>query len=205
MNITGLHCWRAMSFALALTVAGVVAWGSASAQQGASDGQPHSGDPWIDAALTDINRYGALYQATFTDELVRYHGAPRELVVELLRQRGWAPGDVYYACALAQVVGRPCRHVVEQWQQRSEEGWGALAESLGVAPNSAGAERLKQGVEASYQRWARPLDLVEQLRVEQLRAETAGRAVQRAGDPGDAPASGQEAGPPTGKVPTPGN
>ena len=30
-----------------------------------------------------------------------------DLVAELLVNRHWAPGDVYYACSIAQVIGRP--------------------------------------------------------------------------------------------------
>ncbi|MDQ3205199.1 MAG: hypothetical protein M3Q40_01495 [Pseudomonadota bacterium] len=117
----------------------------------------------MQAALSDINRYGVLYQATFVDELVRYQAAPRELVIDLLRQRAWAPGDVYYACALARQVGRPCRHVVERHRAQGAPAWGAVSTSLGVAPGSPQAQRLKRGVEASYGRWARPLDLIREV------------------------------------------
>ena len=40
----------------------------------------------------------------------------RVKLVDLLA-RHWAPGDVYYACALAQLIGRPCRYVVEVWER----------------------------------------------------------------------------------------
>lgn len=158
----------ALALACAVTPAGASPQAPAKSQAPETAREPRSADPWIDAALADINRYGARYPATFTDELVRYHGAPRELVIELLRERNWAPGDVYYACALAQTLGRPCRHVVALRQRGDGESWSELAGSPGVA--SAQAQRLKQELEASYRRWARPIELVEQMRAQMAQA-----------------------------------
>jgi hypothetical protein len=47
--------------------------------------------------------------------------------------RRWAPGDIYYACAIAQTLGRPCRYVVDEWDRNHGKGWGALAKELGIA------------------------------------------------------------------------
>src|SRR3546814_18459926 len=74
---------------------------------------PRSGDAWVDTQLADINAYGSRYRGAFVDDLVRYHAAPRDLVNELVDARNWAPGDVHYACPLAQVVGRPWRSRLE--------------------------------------------------------------------------------------------
>src|SRR5690606_23869165 len=97
------------------------------------------------------------YRGAFVDELVRYHAAPRELVDELVDERHWAPGDVYYACVLAQVLGRPCRALVETWGQSHDEGWAAVAGQAGIARRPEAAARLKQAITDSYARWGRPL------------------------------------------------
>src|SRR6476619_704905 len=73
-----------------------------------------TGDAWVDATLVDIDRYAARYPDAFVDEMVRYHGAPRELVDELLGDRRWSAGDIYFACTLAQFAGQPCRTAVLQ-------------------------------------------------------------------------------------------
>lgn len=122
---------------------------------------PRTGDAWIDAQLADINAYGARYRGAFVDELARYHAAPRELVEELVDQRNWAPGDVYYACALAQVVGRPCRAVADAWGQSHADGWAAVAGQVGVAQRPDAIARLKRDIADSYARWGRPLATVE--------------------------------------------
>lgn len=125
---------------------------------------PATGDDWIDARFADLDRYAGRHRATFVDELVRYRDAPRELAETLLAEAGWSAGDLYFACALAQVVGRPCRAVVDARQEEPAATWSALAERLGAAPGSAPFRRLKQGYVASYRRWARPLEPDAELR-----------------------------------------
>lgn len=135
----------------------------AAAQDFAYPWAPRTGDAWVDAQLADINQYGARWPEPFADELARYQGAPRSLVDELL-QRRWAPGDIYFACALAQASGRPCRAVVAEWDQRHGEGWGVLAQRLGIKPGSPAFHQLKRGFVPSYDRWARPIRLDATLR-----------------------------------------
>ena len=149
---------------LLLAVALALTAGPALAQAFTFGWNPRSGDVWIDTHLTDINRYGMRYREPFVDELVRYRGAPRDLVVELLDRR-WAPGDIYYACTIAQILGRPCRYVVQEYERNHGEGWGALAKRLGIKPGSAEFHRLKQGFVPTYQRWGRPIRVDADVRV----------------------------------------
>ena len=150
-----LRAWRwlaAACLACSLLLPGIVC-----AQDPATQWAPRSGDAWIDRQLDDINHYAERYRGAFIDEVVRYHAAPRELANDLLGKRQWAPGDVYYACALAQVAGRPCRVVVEAWEQGHAEGWEAIARQLGVTDRADANARLKQQITDSYVRWGRPL------------------------------------------------
>ena len=149
---------------LALVLAFAAFAGRANAQDLTASWSPRSGDVWVDTWLGDMNRYGARYREPFIDELVRYHGAPRPLVVELLEQRRWAPGDIYFACALASSLGRPCRYVVDMYEADRGQGWGVVAQRLGIKPGSAEFHRLKKGFVPTYDRWARPIDLDDDLR-----------------------------------------
>ena len=151
----GLVAWVALALAFA---------GTATAQGSGTDWDPRSGDAWVDAQLADINRYGSRYREPFVDEIVRYYGAPRALVNELLAKRRWVPGDVFYACAIAQVLGRPCRHVADEWDRNRGKGWGVVAAELGVKPGSAEFHSLKRGFVPTYDRWARPIDIDRDLR-----------------------------------------
>lgn len=139
-----------------------LATGSAQAQDFTFGWNPRSGDVWMDVWLGDMNRYGNRYRDPFVDELVRYHAAPRDLVVDLLARR-WAPGDIYFACALAKLAGRPCRYVVELWERDHGQGWGAMAKRLGIKPGSPQFHQLKRGMVPSYDRWGRPIELDAQL------------------------------------------
>jgi hypothetical protein len=150
--------------AATLLAAGLAASaGTAHAQTFSLGWNPRSGDVWVDVWLGDMNRYGSRYRDPFVDELVRYHGAPRDLVVELLTRRHWAPGDVYYACALARLIGRPCRYVVDIWERDHRQGWGVVAKRLGIKPGSAQFHQLKRGMVPTYDRWGRPIELDAQL------------------------------------------
>ena len=156
-----MHRKLATASLLAALLAGA---GAATAQDFVFGWNPRSGDVWVDQTLGDINDYGYRYRESFIDELVRYYGAPRDYVGSLLLSERWAPGDVYYACAIGQVTGRSCRYVAEQWEQHHGEGWGAMAQRMGIKPGSEEFHRLKQGFVPTYDRWARPIELDDRLR-----------------------------------------
>lgn len=155
--------WRTRAFVLLLALAAMTG-GSAAAQDFTVGWNPRSGDVWVDTWLGDMNRYGSRYREPFIDELVRYHGAPRPLVLDLLDNRHWAPGEIYYACAIASIIGRPCRYVVDVYEADRGQGWGVIAQRLGIKPGSPEFHRLKKGFIPTYDRWARPIELDDQLR-----------------------------------------
>lgn len=142
-----------LSVALGVASAGVLA------QNVSLNWDPRTGDVWVDSRLADVNQYGTRYREPFIDELHRYYGAPRDLVTDLLVNRRWAPGDVYYACAIASIIGRPCRYVVDEWERDHGQGWGAVAQRMGIKPGSAEFHRLKRGFVPTYDRWGRPITL----------------------------------------------
>ncbi|MEO6263887.1 MAG: hypothetical protein ABIO58_02805 [Luteimonas sp.] len=153
---------KAIFLAAALSAAA----GGVVAQDFVFSWNPRSGDVWVDNRLNDINQYGYRYRDPFIDEMTRYYGAPRDLVSDLLINRRWAPGDIYYACALAQVVGQPCRSVVDQWDRNHGQGWGVIAMRHGIKPGSPQFHRLKKGFVLTYDRWGRPIQIDDALRVD---------------------------------------
>ncbi|HST45750.1 MAG TPA: hypothetical protein VLK29_11070 [Luteimonas sp.] len=116
-----------------------------------------TGDAWSDRQLHDIDLYAARHRDAFVDELVRYFDAPRAFVEGVLAQPGWRAGELYYACAVARVAGRPCRAVAELRARARQAPWESLAAQVGIEPGSAQAARLGESFAASYRRWARPL------------------------------------------------
>ena len=151
--------WKSRFAGLFVALVGMSGAGAASAQDYTYGWNPRSGDVWVDTWAGDVNRYGSRYRDPFVDEMVRYYGAPRDLVTDLLVDRRWAPGDVYLACSLASIIGRPCRYVVDIWERDHGQGWGNVAQGLGIKPGSAEFHRLKKGFVPSYDRWGRTITI----------------------------------------------
>ncbi|MEO6366045.1 MAG: hypothetical protein ABIO38_08380 [Luteimonas sp.] len=150
--------------ALSAATAVMMAAAPVDAQDFVFGWNPRSGDVWVDQRLGDINQYGTRYREPFIDEMTRNYAAPRDLVSDLLVRQRWAPGDVYYACSIAQQIGRPCRYVVDEWNRDHGQGWGAMAQRMGIKPGSAEFHRLKKGFVPTYDRWSRPIVLDADLR-----------------------------------------
>ena len=75
----------------------------------------------------------------------------------------FAPGDVYMACSIASIIGRPCRYVVDYYDRDRGQGWGNIAKQMGIKPGSPEFHRLKQGFVPVYDRWSRPIVLDSEL------------------------------------------
>ncbi|MEO6064230.1 MAG: hypothetical protein ABIP49_00420, partial [Lysobacterales bacterium] len=155
---------RIRLLALSAATVAVMATAPVTAQDFVFGWNPRSGDVWVDQRLGDINQYGTRYREPFIDEITRNYAAPRDLVSDLLVRQRWAPGDVYYACSIAQQIGRPCRYVVDEWNRDHGQGWGAMAQRMGIKPGSAEFHRLKKGFVPTYDRWGRPIVLDADLR-----------------------------------------
>lgn len=154
------HSLKRLMLAAALTT--VI--GTAAALDPVLSWNPRTGDAWVDVRLGDINQYANRYRAPFVDEMVRYYGAPRSLVDQLLNTRRWTPGDVYYACAIARTTGRACRDVVNAYDEDRGQGWGVIAKRMGIKPGSAHFHTLKRSFVRTYDRWGRPILLDAELR-----------------------------------------
>jgi hypothetical protein len=155
-----------------------------------------TGDAWVDATLADIDRYAARYPDAFSDELVRYHGAPRALVAQLRESGHWQAGDIYFACVAAQVAGQPCRRLVEQRNRDTSQAWDAIARGFGVGAGSRGFQQLKRTLVESYARWARPLQVDASLHSDFPKLPLAPPAKP---EPGSRPPAAKAAGPAKGK------
>lgn len=127
-----------------------------------------TGDVWLDQRIGEVNDYGTRYREPFISELNRNYGAPRSLLEDLLQRRGWSPGDVYYACAMARSLNVPCSDIVRDYERHRADGqgWGALAQSRGIKPGSAAFHAMKRGTVATYDRWGNPITLGTTSRVD---------------------------------------
>lgn len=107
---------------------------------------PRTGDVWVDAQLRDMNVYARDDRNGFIDDVVVSFGAPRYVVNQYVVDRRWAPGDVYYACALAHQLRVPCLNVLRDYDKNRGQGWGVIAKRMGIKPGSAQFHALKGNV-----------------------------------------------------------
>ena len=104
---------------------------------------PRTGDGFVDAQLGDINVFASGNKDGFIDDVVVSFGAPRYLVREYYYDRRWAPGDIYYACAIAYQLRRPCVEILDIYERDHGQGWGVIAQRLGIKPGSPAFHALK--------------------------------------------------------------
>ena len=130
-----------------------------------------TGDVWVDTRLGEIDDYGRRHRGPFLDEMAGYYGAPRPLLLELLDERGWAPADVYYACAIARALGIPCIDVVHEYDRHPGQGWGAVAKRMGIKPGSAAFHALKRGQVDTYGHWGETIVIDRPVRVDWSRPD----------------------------------
>ncbi|HQZ31827.1 MAG TPA: hypothetical protein PLG89_08205 [Arenimonas sp.] len=140
------------SFLPLALAAALVCSAGAQAQTISLNYSPRTGDVWIDARLGEINTYGRGDPDYFYDDMYSSYGVPRDYVRDLFVNQRWAPGDIYYACALAQLLDRPCRDIVSDYNRHPGQGWGALAQRMGIKPGSAQFHALKGRVDKGHGR-----------------------------------------------------
>lgn len=56
-----------------------------------------------------------------------------------------SPADAYLIFSLGELSGRPAGYVLERYRVEKGQGWGALAQSLGIKPGSKEFHALKSG------------------------------------------------------------
>jgi hypothetical protein len=110
---------------------------------------PQTGDAWMDVQLRDMNVYTRGNTDGFIDDIVISFGAPRQIIREYVVDRRWAPGDVYYACALAYEMHRPCLDNLREYDKNNGKGWGVIAKRMGIKPGSSEFQALKGRVSNS--------------------------------------------------------
>ena len=157
-----LHSPRNLALAVCLTLSAI--GGAAHAQTVGYN--IRTGDVWVDSRLGEINDYGTRYRDPFISELSNHYGAPRPYLTELITVRRWAPADVYYACSIAYSLGRPCQEIVREYDRNPGQGWGVIAQRLGIKPGSKAFHDFKRGTVATYDRWGYPVALDRNVRVD---------------------------------------
>lgn len=139
----------------------------ASAQQTAEKSEAyrvHTGDPWVDSQLQDINHYAERYPDSFLDEVSRYAGVSRGYVAALMFTHQWQAGDIYFACFWAKATERSCRDAVQAWsrfvpEEGEDKRWADVVAQMPVTPSNPHWRALRHAIVASHDHWDRPITL----------------------------------------------
>jgi hypothetical protein len=138
-----------MTLKHALLALGLCLSTNAFAEEYAFGFNPRTGDAWMDVQLKDMNVYTRGNTDGFINDVSITFGAPRSLIHEYVVDRRWAPGDVYYACALAYQMHRPCLDTLRDYDKNNGHGWGVIAKRMGIKPGSSEFQALKGRVSNS--------------------------------------------------------
>ncbi len=121
----------------------------ANAEEYAFGFSPRTGDAWMDMQLTEMNVYTRGSTDAFIFDVVSNFGAPHSLVSEYVLERRWAPGDIYFACALAYQLRVPCINILREYDKNNGKGWAVIARRMGIKPGSPEFQVLKGRVGSS--------------------------------------------------------
>jgi hypothetical protein len=98
----------------------------------------------LNSFLADVNAQAQIDLPGFKAKLSTQFGVPLPDVDSLL-VKVRLPGDAFMVLQLGQMAHRPHPVVLQTYERRHGQGWGAMAKSLGIKPGSAAFHALKRG------------------------------------------------------------
>lgn len=137
---------------------------------------PRTGDAALDTLLQALNILYRDDRNAYVEDIVYSTGAPRGYIENLIVQQHYPPADVYLMAQTASLTGRPIDYVQREFDTNRGQGWGVVAQRLGIKPGSAEFHRLKSGAGA----WStRANAKVKQKKVKNSRSVITGTRVIR--------------------------
>ena len=113
---------------------------------GAAFGQgADTGDRRFDRYLREMNQEGKADPEGFVRMLSQKHGIPEEEILQAREQHRLEPADMYMASFLAQKTRRSVQDVAAQYKGNQGQGWGVMAQNMGIKPGSAEFKQMKTG------------------------------------------------------------
>ena len=125
--------------AAGLAVLALLAQGLANAQE-ASAG---TGDRKFDAQLTKLRNEAKADPEGFLRRLSERHNIPEQEIREAKDKNGLDEADTYMATALARRTNRRVGDVAAEYKQNKGQGWGVMAQRMGIKPGSPEFKQMK--------------------------------------------------------------
>lgn len=117
----------------------VLALGVANAQQATAG----TGNKKFDAQLKALNDEAKTDPDGFLRRLSRHHNVPEEEIRQAKRDHHLDDADVYMATVLARRANRRVGDVAAEFEKNKGQGWGVMAQRMGIKPGSPEFKRMK--------------------------------------------------------------
>lgn len=104
----------------------------------------NTGDNEFDNALNNLNNVARADLDNFMNKLSGAFGISKPWIENLVKRENIPPADVYMIARTASVTNRPIDTVEKYYMANRGQGWGVVAERLGIRPGSKEFRALKQ-------------------------------------------------------------
>lgn len=118
--------------------------GAASAQERTA----RTGDRKFDTQLNKLRDEAKADPDGFLRRLSERHGVPEQEIREAKERHGLDEADIYMATALAGRAHRKVGDVAAEYKQNEGQGWGVMAQRMGIKPGSAAFKAMKADAKA---------------------------------------------------------
>lgn len=104
---------------------------------------PKTGDKKFDSYLKRMNEEAKGDPEGFLRRLSERHNVPEQEIRQAKEKHGLDFGETYMATVLARRTNRNVNEVAEQYRQNKGQGWGVLAQRMGIKPGSPEFKQMK--------------------------------------------------------------
>ena len=130
---------KLLTTAVSLMFLAVVTLGVANAQQTTAG----TGDRKFDIQLKKLNEEAKADPEGFIRRLSEKHNIPEQEIREAKQKHGLDDADIYMATALARRTNRRVGDVAAEYKQNQGQGWGVMAQRMGIKPGSPEFKQMK--------------------------------------------------------------
>ncbi|MGQ9801335.1 MAG: hypothetical protein ACUVRL_06705 [Candidatus Saccharicenans sp.] len=109
----------------------------------AQEESPKTGDKKFDSYLQRMNEEAKGDPEGFLRRLSERHNVPEQEIREAREKHGLDFGETYMATVLARRTNRKVGEVAEYYKQNKGQGWGVMAQRMGIKPGSPEFKQMK--------------------------------------------------------------
>ncbi|MDI6849575.1 MAG: hypothetical protein QME69_07260 [Candidatus Saccharicenans sp.] len=109
----------------------------------AQEENPKTGDKKFDAYLKRMNEEAKGDPEGFIRRLSERHNVAEQEIREAREKHGLDFGETYMATVLARRTNQRVIAIAEQYQQNKGQGWGVMAQRMGIKPGSPEFKQMK--------------------------------------------------------------